>query len=198
MKLVGRQGHSEASVVNITRAAGVSLGTFYVHFESKQELLNELLPWAGREAHREMDAAVEGVTDYVEYEIRNFDALISFEERHPYYFRLLSEAEVATPQAYQEHIDRSVARYCAALAEAHGRGEFPDYGVADLLTVATMLVSIKILLFTRLATGAPVSDDLRRIYFTFVFNALYGKEGQRYLQRIGMRPASAKATNHKP
>lgn len=37
------QGFAEASIADITKAAGVAQGTFYVHFDSKEAVLAELL-----------------------------------------------------------------------------------------------------------------------------------------------------------
>src|SRR5436190_19266702 len=46
-KIVGKYGYAEASVARITEEAGVAQGTFYNHFESRQELLDRLLPKIG-------------------------------------------------------------------------------------------------------------------------------------------------------
>ena len=41
-KVVGKYGYAEASVARITEQAGVAQGTFYNHFENRQELLDQL------------------------------------------------------------------------------------------------------------------------------------------------------------
>jgi len=46
-KVVGKYGYAEASVARITEQAGVAQGTFYNHFENRQELLDALLPKIG-------------------------------------------------------------------------------------------------------------------------------------------------------
>jgi AcrR family transcriptional regulator len=46
-KVVGRLGYGEASVARITELAEVAQGTFYNHFENRQELLDQLLPTVG-------------------------------------------------------------------------------------------------------------------------------------------------------
>ena len=46
-KVVGKSGYAEASVARITGEAGVAQGTFYNDFESRQELLDQLLPKIG-------------------------------------------------------------------------------------------------------------------------------------------------------
>src|SRR5271154_7633877 len=46
-KVVGRLGYAESSVSRITELAEVAQGTFYNHFENRQELLDQLLPTIG-------------------------------------------------------------------------------------------------------------------------------------------------------
>src|SRR5438094_5496428 len=46
-RVVGKYGYAEASVARITEEAGVAQGTFYNHFENRQELLDQLLPKIG-------------------------------------------------------------------------------------------------------------------------------------------------------
>src|SRR5215469_4346849 len=49
IKVVGKYGYAGASVARITAEAGVAQGTFYLHFESRQVLLDQLLPAVGEE-----------------------------------------------------------------------------------------------------------------------------------------------------
>ena len=46
-RIVGKYGYAEASVARITEQAGVAQGTFYNHFENRQQLLDQLLPKIG-------------------------------------------------------------------------------------------------------------------------------------------------------
>src|ERR1700680_5020644 len=51
-KIVGKFGYAEASVARITEEAGVAQGTFYNHFENRQQLLDQLLPKIGQDMVR--------------------------------------------------------------------------------------------------------------------------------------------------
>src|SRR5437660_12068089 len=53
-KVVGKFGYAEASVARITEQAGVAQGTFYNHFENRQELLDALLPKIGIDMVRDI------------------------------------------------------------------------------------------------------------------------------------------------
>ena len=41
LKLIKQQGYADTSIRQITREAHVSLGTFYVHYTSKQDIIRE-------------------------------------------------------------------------------------------------------------------------------------------------------------
>ena len=48
-EIVGDVGYKDASVSLIVQRAGVAQGTFYNHFESRQDILDQLLPATGRQ-----------------------------------------------------------------------------------------------------------------------------------------------------
>ena len=54
-RIVGKYGYAEASVARITEEAGVAQGTFYNHFENRQELL-DLFQFAESKFDRESEA----------------------------------------------------------------------------------------------------------------------------------------------
>jgi AcrR family transcriptional regulator len=176
MTVVGKSGFAEATIVNITREAGVALGTFYMYFASKQDLLDQLLPWIGQLAHQFMDEAIAGAISFVDYERQYFDAFSKFLKKNPYYLRILTESEVGAPKSYLQHIERSIGRYKRALLAAYERGEFEHYREEDMETLAAMLTSSKLLLFRRygdVSTAMPA--DRRRAYLEFITRGFLGR-----------------------
>ena len=69
-EIVGRYGYAEASIQEITRRAGVAMGTFYNYFDSRQDLLDQLLPTIGEEMYAHIRTTLSGVTDEVAREER--------------------------------------------------------------------------------------------------------------------------------
>jgi AcrR family transcriptional regulator len=46
-EVIGAQGYAAAGIADITRAAGIAQGTFYIYFDSKEHVFRELVPkWA--------------------------------------------------------------------------------------------------------------------------------------------------------
>src|SRR6185312_14077800 len=76
-KVVGKYGYAEASVARITEEAGVAQGTFYNHFESRQELLEQLLPKIGLDMVRFTHART-WTTHTARQDIERFFAFFDF------------------------------------------------------------------------------------------------------------------------
>src|SRR5699024_4093275 len=55
----GQQSFFRGSVSDITHRAGVAQGTFYIYFETKQDVFRELVRHMGREVRRMLTHAVE-------------------------------------------------------------------------------------------------------------------------------------------
>ena len=60
-RVFGEQGFERASIVEITRTAGVAQGTFYVYFESKHSVYAQLVDTLGRTLRQRLAEAVTGL-----------------------------------------------------------------------------------------------------------------------------------------
>src|SRR5437764_13192834 len=91
-KIVGKYGYAEASVARITEEAGVAQGTFYNHFENRQELLDQLLQKVGTDMVyfiRERTGSPHAATQ----EIARFGALVQLTRDAPEFRRSLKAAD---------------------------------------------------------------------------------------------------------
>jgi AcrR family transcriptional regulator len=96
-EVFGTQGYHGASVVAITKHAGVGLGTFYLYFPSKIEIYRHLLRTRQDEFIRAARDAYEGATDQREVVQGAFGAFFDWIGRRPMILRLLREAEFVDP-----------------------------------------------------------------------------------------------------
>ena len=118
LRIVSRYGYAKASVSRITEAAGVALGTFYTYFDTHQQLLEELLPSEGVQLLHLLGKDAHGSSDYFEHERRAFLSFFKYLRRNPYFLRVLTEAEIAAPASYAQHMSNIEERYLAALRRA--------------------------------------------------------------------------------
>jgi AcrR family transcriptional regulator len=114
-KVVGKVGYSNAQVSRITSLANVGQGTFYNHFESRQDLFDQLLPTLGGELLDFIRVRAADAPNALEREKRSFKAFFEFLKESPEFYRILYEAEVFAPKAFAAHMERIAGAYVRTL-----------------------------------------------------------------------------------
>lgn len=117
------EGWHDASIVKITEAAGVAQGTFYRYFASKQAIFDEVVIDLNRRVRAAMSEGAATGTTRSEKEEGGFRAFFDFTARHPALYRIIRQAEFASPAAMHHHYDRIAAGYVDGLDTAMASGE---------------------------------------------------------------------------
>src|SRR2546429_4819203 len=90
-QVFGAKGYHGASVTEITRAAGVAQGTFYLYFRGKKEIFLDLVGSLGsRLIGLTLDAGA-GLHSYAERERFGFKAFFDFIRGHRHLYRIIQE-----------------------------------------------------------------------------------------------------------
>jgi AcrR family transcriptional regulator len=157
-KIVGKYGYAEASVARITEKAGVAQGTFYNHFENRQELLDQLLPTIGVDMVRFIRDRT-GTAQEARQEIERFCAFFDFIREVPEFLRILNEAEFFAPTGYQKHLDNIVTAYVRILQRARDAGAIEDFSDQEFEAIVYMLMGARGYLSQRYSySGGKVTD----------------------------------------
>jgi AcrR family transcriptional regulator len=122
-RVFGELGYYDASIVKITEAAGVGQGTFYLYFQSKHEIFDELVHDLNRRIRHAMTASAEKGETRLEQELLGFKGYFEFAENHPGLYRIIRQSAFVSPDAFKWHYDRVSERYTAALRDAVDRHE---------------------------------------------------------------------------
>lgn len=141
-KVVGQYGYAEASVARITDLAGVAQGTFYNHFENRQELLDQLLPSIGLDMVRFIRERTPADHAAVQ-EIVRFQAFFDFLHHVPEFLRILNEAEFFAPAGYQKHLDNISTAYVRILRRARNANEVAAYSDEELEAIVHMFMGAR-------------------------------------------------------
>src|SRR2546430_2036701 len=80
-KVFGKKGFERASIAELTQAAGVALGTFYVYFPDKTSIFVELIDELGARLRRSIAERVTGLDDRLQIERAGFKAFFEFAAR---------------------------------------------------------------------------------------------------------------------
>lgn len=180
-KVVGKYGYAEASVARITEQAGVAQGTFYNHFENRQELLDQLLPKIGMDMV-EFIRQRTGTADAARQEIARFSAFFEFIREVPEFLRILNEAELFAPIGYQKHIDNISTAYVRILRRARDAGAIEDFSDEEFEAIVQILMGARGYLSRRYsyANGAvtAVPDHVISAYEKLVTRGLFRPRGE--------------------
>jgi len=179
-KLVGEEGYAAASIAKITQLANVAMGTFYNYFDTRQAILDELLPRMGKNMLEYIRERSIGGHNFAELEERSFEAFFEFIDREPHFFRILNEAESFAPKAHAAHLDMVSRRYIRFLRRSAQNGEFPGYSDSELETIAYILMATRTYLSQRYMNDEDAQHllpkDVVKTYMKFV---RFGLEGAR-------------------
>jgi AcrR family transcriptional regulator len=181
-KVVGREGYANAMISMITSEAGVSQGTFYNYFESRQELFDELLPKLGEEMLNFIREETEGSTNAIEREERSFRAFFTFLKVRPEFYRILYEAELLAPTAFERHTKIIADGYVRVLERAQKGGELQVDDPKELEAIAFMLMGVRHYLCMRFARseGETISlpEWVVRIYMRLAKNGVFADKSR--------------------
>jgi AcrR family transcriptional regulator len=176
-KIVGEHGYSGAQVALITAEASVAQGTFYNYFASQQDLLNQLLPAIGQAMLAFIKEASADADDEIQREEKSFRAFFEFLKIHPDFYRILYEAEVFAPDAYQKHNEVVAQGYVRVLQRAMDRGQLRITEKRELEAIAQMLMGARHYLCMRFARRGKGSISLPEwvvdAYMTTVRGGIY-------------------------
>ncbi len=131
-KLIGEKGYFETSIYDITSHAGYGQGTFYLYFESKEKLLEELVLQANRRLRRTMRQASESIKGRLNKEIRSYKAFLVFMNSHKELYNIVRESEFVLPETGRFYYEKLLTSYISALKESRDKGEIRNIDPRDL------------------------------------------------------------------
>lgn len=159
-EVVGEHGYQEASISMITQRAGVAQGTFYNHFESRQDILDQLLPALGREMMQHIAKCSKKGKTSLEREEAGFKGFFSFLKQNPHFFRILNEAESFAPNAYRAHMEHVMTGYQRFLGGACLKQETQTFDERELQVVVLVLMAARSYIAWRFLNEEGKSENI--------------------------------------
>lgn len=137
----GERGFHAVAINDITRRAGVALGTFYVYFESKEEIFRSLVTYLSHRVRSTLAERVADAPDRMTAEREGLQAYIEFVREHKGLSRIISEAEFVANDAFVTHYRVFSQAYQANLESAGKNGEIRE-GDQEIWSWAIMGMAI--------------------------------------------------------
>lgn len=130
-KEFGAKGFHATGITDITRVAGVALGSFYTYFASKEEIFRALVTDLSAQVKTHVTPHVQLAPDALAKERAALAHFLDFVTTHQLIYRIVDEAEFVAPDAYAEHYRSTVARIATRLEAGAAAGELRE-GVGDV------------------------------------------------------------------
>nr|WP_306298560.1 TetR/AcrR family transcriptional regulator [Brevibacterium yomogidense] len=183
-QVFAQMGYPDASIVKVTERAGVALGTFYLYFDSKKTVFEALVLDLNRRVRQSMSESMAGARTRVEAERGGFEGFFRFTAEHPALYRVIREAEFASPATMRLHYERIVAGYTEGLEQAQSAGEVDPTLDPEVAAWALMglgeLIGMRYVLWERDENGrAPqrIDPEVFDSMMHFIANALTARDG---------------------
>jgi AcrR family transcriptional regulator len=149
-KVFSQHGINRASIAEITREAGVALGTFYVHFASKAEVVEGYVKYVNRNMRCEIQRATASLKDRREAERVGVLICFNFVLRHREVYRIIPEFEMIDKEVALWYYKITAKGYVAGLERAMKKGEirqYPPVFLAHSLMGITHFIGLKWLIW---------------------------------------------------
>jgi AcrR family transcriptional regulator len=158
-KEFGERGFHEAAISGITQSAGVALGTFYVYFDSKEEIFRALVAHMGHLTRAWISERVAEAPDRLTAERRGIAAFIEFVRRHGNLYQIISEAQFVAEDAYREYYSSFADAYRQNLEQAAADKDIRE---GDFEVWAWALIGMSVFLGMRFAAwdDSRSADDM--------------------------------------
>jgi AcrR family transcriptional regulator len=137
----GERGYADASIASITQRAGVALGTFYVYFESKEEIFRALVTHMGELTRQWIVERVADAPDRLTAERQGIEAFIEFVRSHRNLYRVVSMAQFVAEDAFRDYYTVFANAYGENLERAASEKEIRD-GDSEVWTWALIGMTV--------------------------------------------------------
>lgn len=149
IELFYKKGYHGTTVNNITSAAGVAAGTFYLYFPSKLELYKHVLIQFSHNIRREIAAKVSQVDSRYEKEREGIKAFIMLVKKHPEMYNIIWESLYIDRALFKNYYETFAERYMKGLNEAVNKKEIREVDtevVSFILMGITNFIGLKVVL----------------------------------------------------
>jgi AcrR family transcriptional regulator len=119
----GELGYEGAAISEITRAAKVAQGTFYVYFPDKKAIFTELVKNLSQRLRQTISEAVGELTDRLEIEEAGLRTFFAFVRDHRNLYRIVRQAEFVDEELYRWYYRELALGYTLGLEKAMRHGQ---------------------------------------------------------------------------
>jgi AcrR family transcriptional regulator len=173
-QLFAEKGYYNTTVVDITTAASVAPGTFYIYFEDKISVFRYLLENLGHTLRKEIEIASADCKTRYEQEYTGFKTFFDFVNKHRGLYKIIWEAQFVDNDLFRDYYEKFAERYILKLKAAQNSGEMAPIDpriLAYSLIGISNFIGLKWIIFD----GKPVPDEVIREIMNFIRRGAFTK-----------------------
>lgn len=125
-RLFGKRGFSRTHISHIARASNIGIGTIYLYFKTKKELLKEVVFYLNKSLRDYINYYIKDFKDRREIENAGFQAFFYLFKNLGYRYRIVRESEFVDKEIGSWYYKRISSSYTRRLKEGMERGEIRE------------------------------------------------------------------------
>ncbi|MCX8095695.1 MAG: TetR/AcrR family transcriptional regulator [Caldisericia bacterium] len=125
-KLFGKKGFSKTHISHIARESNIGIGTIYLYFKTKKELLKEVVSYLNKSLRDYISYYIKDFKDRREIENAGFQAFFYLFKNLGYRYRIVRESEFVDKEIGSWYYKRISFSYTKRLNEGMEKGEIKE------------------------------------------------------------------------
>ena len=162
------KGYHNAGINDITRRAGVASGTFYVYFDSKDDLYKFLLLQCSHIIRKHLNQVTAGCKTRREAEEVGLREWLKFVQKNQYMYHIIWESLYVDKQLFVDYYTTFSRAYMKGIDAAKERGEIRPEINSEVLAWTLMGASNFLGLNWGLFADYPTDSDLKQVVDSFM------------------------------
>lgn len=167
-QLFSERGYYKTSIKDITKEAGVGIGTFYIYFDDKHSLYQTILTEYGRFIRKTIAASVKRATTRQEAERIGIETFVQLVRNDPSMYNVIWEALYVDKQLFVDYYKRFSENYTRQIVKAQEAGEIvADYDpevLSYMLMGITNFIGLRYAIFEDDEDLSSVLDTIMSVF----------------------------------
>lgn len=172
-RLFSQKGYYHTSIKDITDAAEVGTGTFYIYFDSKLSLYKVVLEEYGKSIRQYIAEHVKESKNRKEAERMGIEAFINLVRESPSMYKVIWQALYIDEQLFIDYYKSFSKRYVKQIKAAQVQGEIiEEYDpevLSDMLIGISNFIGLRYAIFDKEEDLDPVLDDIINVLAKGIF-----------------------------
>ncbi|SFC16401.1 transcriptional regulator, TetR family [Alkalibacterium subtropicum] len=163
-RLFSEKGYYKTSIKDITKAAEVGIGTFYIYFEDKHSLYQAILSEYGHFIRKTIAESVRTAGTRIEAERMGIETFIRLVRKRPSMYNVIWQALYVDKKLFVDYYTKFSENYIKQILIAQKKGEIiADYdpeALSYMLMGITNFIGLRYAIFDDQTDLDPILDEV--------------------------------------